>query len=437
VWSVGSCGSAWDLSGLTQYGSDGTAHFARSWSDGATVPSDPSTGALQNFLQTSITNHNAAPGLNDFQHAPIYVVVSDPASSAQFNGGWNATGTYQQRIPFLNVPENIHMVWIGTSSQGTGVWTDAFTLTLSHELAETISDPDSNGIRINPSPTLPPSLNGPNENQIGDYEPEQGGGIHYGYRLKGAWVQPYWSQADGAYIVPDGNSEKFFLNPIWDANNNFTGKYNLRVRGDQLGANFNDSIRVDKANASQPNNVKATMNGQSATFDAGTITNVNIDTKGGANTVRIAAVPPGVTVNVDSSGASNDLVIAGNDSHSLVGIKGTVNVANTSGQTDLRIDAAADGARTITITSSAVTFSGLSTINYTGGNQWQNGTIHQVTKLEVFDGNGINTVTVSSVPPLTNVILWADFFDVVTGPAKNQIQVIRNHGLIIHPLRKK
>jgi hypothetical protein len=43
------------LSGLTQYGSDGTAFFGRSWNDSATVPLQgnlgrPSTNALQAFL---------------------------------------------------------------------------------------------------------------------------------------------------------------------------------------------------------------------------------------------------------------------------------------------------------------------------------------------------------------------------------------------------
>jgi hypothetical protein len=61
------------LSGLTQYGSDGRATFGTYWQDNATVPSNPQASAVQNFLQTSITNHNAAPGSNNSQHAPIYV----------------------------------------------------------------------------------------------------------------------------------------------------------------------------------------------------------------------------------------------------------------------------------------------------------------------------------------------------------------------------
>jgi hypothetical protein len=411
------------LSGLKQYGSDGTATFAGSWYDSATVPSQPSTTAVQNFLQTSISNHNAAPGLNDWQHAPIYVVVSDPASSAQYNGGWNAGGIYQQSILFFNIPENIHMVWVGTSSQGTGIWTDAYTMTLSHEFAETISDPDSNGIRINPSPNLPAQFTGPNQSQIGDYEPEDGF-RHYGYRLNGALVQAYWSNQDGAFIVPDGNSEKFYLDPLWNGSS-FTGQYNLTLRGDQLGTNYNDSIRVDNAFGS----VSAKMNNQSATFESGQIQNVYIDTRGGSNYVQIAGVPSGVSVNVDSSGlGSSDVVFVGSDNASLALVQGTVNVANSSGTTHLLVDGYADGARNIAVTDHSVAFSGLTTVNYSGGGYWNPGApLHGVTALDIVDGVGTNYVDFLSVPSLTSVTLWADTLDVVYGPAANQVNVQRTH----------
>jgi hypothetical protein len=130
------------LSGLTEYGASGTASFAGTWNDAGTVPSKPSSGTLQNFLQTSIGNHlNNQPGFHDAQHAPIYVVISDPNSSAQYGGGWNNWGTYYQWQGDLLVPAQIHMIWIGTAMSGSSVYKDAYTLTLAHEMAETISDP--------------------------------------------------------------------------------------------------------------------------------------------------------------------------------------------------------------------------------------------------------------------------------------------------------
>src|SRR5262249_54697397 len=159
----------------------------------------------------SITNHGPFAGYisEDWQHAPIYVVVSDPTSSAQYNGGWNAPGFYSGPGGFLG-DGPIHMIWVGTSTTAAGgVWKDGFTLTLSHELAETISDP-ANLMNVNPPSALPSSLLNPpgTLNQIGDFEPER-----YGYRLNGNLVQPYWSAQDLAFIVPDGNSQKFYLTP--------------------------------------------------------------------------------------------------------------------------------------------------------------------------------------------------------------------------------
>jgi hypothetical protein len=420
------------LSGLTQYGSDGKANYGTSWTDTTTVASNPSTSSLQTFLQTSITNHSSAePGFNDWQHAPIYVVISDPTSSAGANGGWNAGGTYNQSVLWFQLPADIHMIWVGTSASSGTVVKDYFTLTLSHELAETISDPDSKGITITPPAGLPASLQTTGTPQISDFEPEPAGGIHYGYRLNGYLVQPYWSRQDNAFIVPDGNSQRFVLGPIWTKSNTFTGTYTLSVTGDQLGTNYNDNIRIDVSSVTS--GVKVTMNGQSVAFDAQTssgqpiITSVSVDTVGGSNYVQVAAVPKGVAVNVDSSGRSNDIVFVGSDGASLAGIQGTVNVSNTSGQTTLYVDGFNDGARTDTITNNSVAFSGLLTVNYNGGTRWSDGSIHGVTGLDVVDGKGSNCVDVESVSSLTSLTIWADTQDVFMGASLGQANIQKTH----------
>ncbi len=416
------------LSGLRQYGSDGRATFANSWTEAGTVPSQPSIDDMQTFLQGTISAHGAAPGFNDAQHAPIYVVVSDPASSAQYNGGWNAPGTYFYQIGFFHIPANMHMIWVGTSStSGGAVWKDAYTLTLSHELAETISDPDSNGITVTAPPGLPNNVKG--DNQIGDNEPEPGGQPHYGYRLGGVvgdLVQPYWSRADNAFIVPDGNAQNFYLYPIWNGSS-FTGTYNLNVQGDQLGTNYNDVIRVDNL-ANKSAQVKE--NNETVDFDPGSVKTINVNTQGGNNFVKVAGLPAGVVLNLDSSGRSNDYVFVGDDHGSLSSIQGTVNVSNTSGQTDLVIDAYADGGRNIDVTDHSVSFSGLTTINYTGGTRWKDGSLHEVTELQVIDGHGHNNIRVDSVPALTDVIIWGQFFDTLSGPAAGQVHMHRAHLLI-------
>ena len=222
------------LSALTQYGSDGVANVGSHWNDPTTVASNPSTAApMQTFLQRSITNHNAAPGSNDWQHVPIFVVVSDPTSSAGSNSGWNGPGNYVQNVaigPFhFQFNENIRMIWLSTETDSsTHISKDGFTDLFSHELAESMAP----AIVMTPPSSLPSNVKG--DSQISDNEPD---GARYTYRLGGNLVQAYWSNNDGAFIVPDGNSETFYMDSNWTGTS-FNGNFNLRVQGDQLGVNF-------------------------------------------------------------------------------------------------------------------------------------------------------------------------------------------------------
>src|SRR5262249_50962153 len=139
------------LSGLTQYGSDGKANFWTRWNETFPVGSQPSPAGPKFFLDLFSHGPFAGSVGSGWQHAPIYVVVSDPASSAQYNGGWNAPGFYSGGV-LGSGP--MHMIWVGTSSTAAGgVWKDGFTLTLSHELAETISDA-ANLMNVNPPSAL-------------------------------------------------------------------------------------------------------------------------------------------------------------------------------------------------------------------------------------------------------------------------------------------
>jgi hypothetical protein len=274
------------FSGLKQYGSDGVVTFGASWEDLSTPTvgsgGQLSSGTLQNFLQGTIDNQSSPiPRPSTPAHAPIYVVVTDPISDAGSNGGWNAGGTYTTPIFVPN--QAMHMVWVGTSFQGGQVWKDAFTLTLSHELAETISDPDSNGIRVNSPSNLPASLLSPGGNQIGDFEPEPNGGIHYGYRLNGQLVQPFWSQTDNAWLVPDTNAQTLYLNPNWNRSN-YTGQNILEIDGGQLGAGSNDTVTISQT---ATGGVQVTLNGETTAFDAGQISGITVNTHGGTDTVNI------------------------------------------------------------------------------------------------------------------------------------------------------
>lgn len=419
--SVQSIFSSPYLSALTQYGSDGKATLGSTWTDSALSSTNPSATALQNFLQGSISRHNVNPGQHDAQHLPVFVVISDPTSSAGSNGGFNAPGNFAYTV-VKNLPgepgvefifnENIRMIWISTRADATGhVSKDAFTDLFSHEIVETMA----NSIVVTPPSGLPSNVAG--DHQISDDEPDGG---RYQYRLNGNLVQAYWSTRDGAFIVPDGNSQTFTLDPNWTGNS-FNFNFNLHVQGDQFGANFADNIRVDAIGAS----TAVTLNQQRATFEPSQIATLSIDTVGGANNVRIAGVAAGVTLNLDSSGQSNDFVVIGSDGGSLAGIQGNVNVSNSSGHTWLEIYDTADAPTTITLTDHSVTV-GSRTINYQGGFQWNSGApVDGVTTLEIDDPLGANLINALSVDSLTNTMVLGTSTDVLFGPAANQVHLYR------------
>ncbi len=386
------------LSALTQYGSDGKASFFASWQT-SSVPTltgnTPTTNDLKSFVATQKSNHsNALPSSSN----ALYIVINDPNKSGSSSGtfGYN-----------FSDGGSTHEAYVGAKffSKTTTLNSDALTQVFSHELAEAmapavhVTDPGGLGLGY----------------QIADGEPEYFG-AGYTYRLKGVLVQAYWSQKDLAFVVPDGNSQRFSLS--W-ATTTFNNTFNLQVIGDQLGTNYNDDITVDRS----PNTsgTRVTMNNQSVEFAPGAIKAVNISTVGGYDTVRIKSVLSGETVNVDSlSTASFDDVIVGNNG-SLSDIQGPVNVSNTSGRSWLRIDASAGPARNITITDHSVSLSGAALISYAP----TTGHGYGVMGLEIDDGFGANLIDVESVPALMPISIEGNPFDVLFGPAAGKVGLNR------------
>jgi hypothetical protein len=134
IKAVGNILSGPYLSGLTQYGSDGKAVLSRVWNDANSLASNPSTGALQSFLQSSITKNNAAPGQNDQRHAPIYVVISDIASSKGSTAAGTPPGTtprpprrrrtsWALKSARKRRPSTSRSTWSGRGSAAATPWT--------------------------------------------------------------------------------------------------------------------------------------------------------------------------------------------------------------------------------------------------------------------------------------------------------------------------
>jgi hypothetical protein len=257
----------------------------------------------------------------------------------------------------------------------------------------------------NQSGNLPYLHNG---SQIGDGEQEPGSQSHYGYRLNGVdadnnvksvEVQSFWSEQTpdssgnaGAFIVPDGNWESIYLQPIWNLKGTinlknyrgpdqtitaptFTGDYNLVIKGDQASPNEYNTITVN-ANDTQ---VQVNLDGTGFVLDrmedqTGHIQNIVVEPGSGTSTINIQSLAADQTVSIQSGdytsagGNANDTVIIGNNGD-LSGMLGTVYVSNSSvaGSTTLNINDSQDSVRTprrVTMEPSTVSFFGLGTVNF-------------------------------------------------------------------------
>jgi hypothetical protein len=415
------------VSGLTQYGSDGQASFRASFTDLSYenrpyIPFYPDAGHfnlgdVQNLVNSTI-NNPSAPIYEPmyYTNRPIYVVVTDPLASPTFSdgnnyGGYNWIGNYTNSN---GVSTPTHLAWISSTFTNGGIINQDYTTTVfSHELVESMSVAADGSSWVGVTPPSPFS-----GNQISDGEADG----KYVYRLGGVQVQAYWSDSDKAFIVPDGNAQRFYVDPVWNRDNSFTRTFDLSVKGDQLFnpfffPTFNDVIGVT---ATATGSTGVTLNGESANFDAMTIRTINIDTGAGTNTVIVGSVAAGVTLNVDSSAGGGDTVVVGAWG-SLAGIAGTVNISNWSGQTNLVIDASNDGAQSITVNDHSVAVNGLATINYQAGFTGLDGNTHGVTGLTIWDGLGANQIEVDSVAALTAVTIQGDTQDVLTGDAVDQV----------------
>jgi hypothetical protein len=426
--------------GLSEYGNVGTPVFGGAWTDST---SDPPAGfnvgtpgaltADQGEIATAITNNPSWSPL--LTQVPIYVVIPVGGSS-----GINGQGTWI--LPGTTAALPIHICSVGGASDSSGnTVQDWFTQTYSHEVAERITDPtDPGGVRVNyptdpfypgyyspvwldvnnspsPNPWDPGFQDQPyanNSTQIGDGEQEIGGQAHYGYRETGivdgkqvqVKVQSFLSAKTldesgnaGAFVVPDGNSETIYLDPIWATGTipgsnpaingpYFTGNYNLVIWGDHQSSTAADDVITINANDAQ---VKVTLDGQNflldTFYDGGQIKNIRVEAGGGTNTINLQQLAKDQTVYVlnrnFTAGTSHavDTVNIGN-SGDMSGMLGTVYVYNSTLDalsTTLNIDDSKDSVkvgRTVTMGPSAsgnsdlysVSFSGLGTVNYSMSN---------------------------------------------------------------------
>jgi hypothetical protein len=168
---------------------------------------------------------------------------------------------------------------------------DEYTSNFSHEVGEAITSIGGDGIVV----AQGSKWGGPTDHQIADAE-----AMFYHYRLNGYLVQSFWSGQDGAYLVPDGNSQTLKVNGLVDGT--------LTVNGDQQG-NPNDSITIDVVSSGpSAGGLQVTLNNETFQFDPSTISSIIINPGSGTNTVNVNGLPAGVNVTVNDAGGSKDTI---------------------------------------------------------------------------------------------------------------------------------
>ena len=209
--------------GLTQYGYVGPAQVRNAFIDTSPL-SIPVPAPAPGVSQTTVVNNAIKAYVRflvdndridnvDDNHDLIVVVFLDPAipktiDTDNFGNVSGASGANTPMEIFELLDDNIRFQWAWVTTVA-GTLADV-TQTLSHELAEGISDPFNNGW----FQTAPPPA--PGSGQIGDVcnQPAITGGVP---------VSAYWSVADNACIVPTPGTRRLFISQTLDKHDPFDG----------------------------------------------------------------------------------------------------------------------------------------------------------------------------------------------------------------------
>ncbi len=254
--------------------------------------------------------------------------------------------------------------------------------TMSHEIVESITDPNLGLNAPGLSTVMPPgfTVSGGHAGGIGFNELGDGEAESYTYRLPnavgtgGTLVQAYWSRSDAAFIVPDGNNQNFDLSPDYDASGNFLHHFHLTVIGSQIPNVPNavgDAITVDTFNGG----VRITFDQQTATFEPGAISGIDLfPSASGLSTINIESTLNAAPVTIHDS-LGHDIISISPNAESLGNIRGRVDIQGTGADTLFINDQHNTAASTYTVTdgsvsrndSAMITYRGLSSLHLNAG----------------------------------------------------------------------
>ncbi len=152
---------------------------------GNNPPTNYQTSDVQNLITNAIGG-GALPEPDEETNDVVHVVFMPPGTNAPPNvGGLHTYANWSEvsLIPFdIDILDRSHMAWVAFGSRAF------ISSVFSHELVEALSDPEGDGIQVNPT-------NGSNWNEIGDACQSTG-------LVNGVTVQSYWSQSDRACVIP-------------------------------------------------------------------------------------------------------------------------------------------------------------------------------------------------------------------------------------------
>jgi hypothetical protein len=302
--------------------------FQGSWID---TGHDPSNGFSTVDLMYEVENAGFS-GIDPnrfYAGWPLYAVITPPGISSDQGPNVNGYMETQTDRNYWHLGGDFGHMFPDIWAAYDGNSVDRTTLAFSRGLVNALSNPaqtdgDLGGAAFNVQPGA--NWPQPGGTSMGDFEPTNA----YTYRLSGALTQAYWSQADNSFVVPDGNTQGMFLQPLW-SNGVYIGS-TLNVNGDQLGASYNNTIEV----STDMGAVSVALNGEDWLFEPGQINNVVVNAGSGNDKIDIeaTALDVGVTVNL---GAGADTVNLSGIGHDLTHIEGPITVAGGSGKSVLNV----------------------------------------------------------------------------------------------------
>ena len=282
------------LTGLAEYGATATASVQATYLSTFNLPTSFSTGDLQNCVEDALNDGNGTlPEVDDTSVDGIYFVLTPKGVTSSDNPQFVGYHTYGGTGTPVIDPDNAAFGWVssaGVTDNNRNLKLspiDSFSSLFSHELAETLSDPDTTSGVTTVPPSNAPYFQSPGE--VCDDEAQ----LYHGYE-GGVSVQSIWSAAQGKFIIPGATLQPFAV----------TGT-TLTIVGDQYGnGKVNDAFSIDPTGSG----FSVTLNGETVTYTTGQITHIDIKLLTGTNTINLNTLPTGVTINIDGSPGITNLI---------------------------------------------------------------------------------------------------------------------------------